>query len=483
MPHEIDQMIGTNAVTLRTATTADAAACVAIYRPFVEATAVSFEVVVPTEGLPTKGVRRRVFDKSEQSRAFRFRSGLRLATCRRPFAGSLMPQAVAWIVPIDSDCPRHVYQVRVSSVRFTLMRTKLALHLASVFVVQLAICEHTHAAAPTDSPAAEAPADEPESPWLLMPTFTSNPKLGTSLGALAGYLHKFDPKSQLSIFAVSAQYTSTDSSVAAGIARASFGEDHHRITGIAVGGKIKNDYDDYLGTGTSLKSEDNLRAVAGRYLYRLGGNWFVGGQFSFTNYQIVGQTALDEDALTVLGLTGFDSGGIGAVAYHDSRDIQDAPKRGWVLNANNIAYRERISGDDDFDVYRLDYRQFWTYGDRHVFAIRQSNQWTVNAPPSGFAPVQLRGYTTGEYLAQNMSSLEIEERYSLRPRWTATFFAGAACLYGDGLKCNDSENVYPMIGVGVQFVLKPAQGLVANLEYAQGEDGNNALIFKMGYAW
>jgi hypothetical protein len=24
---------------------------------------------------------------------------------------------------------------------------------------------------------------------------------------------------------------------------------------------------------------------------------------------------------------------------------------------------------------------------------------------------------------------------------------------------------------------------VANLEYAEGKDGNNAVIFKMGYAW
>lgn len=36
-----------SAATLRVATTADAAACLAIYRPFVESSAVSFETVVP----------------------------------------------------------------------------------------------------------------------------------------------------------------------------------------------------------------------------------------------------------------------------------------------------------------------------------------------------------------------------------------------------------------------------------------------------
>ena len=48
MPHETDSMVRTNSVTLRRATEADAAGCLAIYRPFVEATAVSFEAAIPS---------------------------------------------------------------------------------------------------------------------------------------------------------------------------------------------------------------------------------------------------------------------------------------------------------------------------------------------------------------------------------------------------------------------------------------------------
>jgi hypothetical protein len=40
-------------------------------------------------------------------------------------------------------------------------------------------------------------------------------------------------------------------------------------------------------------------------------------------------------------------------------------------------------------------------------------------------------------------------------------FAGVACLYGAGLSCDNSDNVYPSVGAGVQYVLKPQQGLVA----------------------
>jgi hypothetical protein len=74
-------------------------------------------------------------------------------------------------------------------------------------------------------------------------------------------------------------------------------------------------------------------------------------------------------------------------------------------------------------MYRLDYRGFWSHGDGNVIAVRQSNQWTVDARAP--APVMLRGYTIGEYLGKNMSSLEVEERYMIAARWTATIFAGA----------------------------------------------------------
>ena len=70
---------------------------------------------------------------------------------------------------------------------------------------------------PAATEASEAPPEEPKkapSPWMLLPTFSNNPKLGTSVGALASYLHKFDPQSQVSIFGVHAQYTSTDSATA-----------------------------------------------------------------------------------------------------------------------------------------------------------------------------------------------------------------------------------------------------------------------------
>ena len=104
--------------------------------------------------------------------------------------------------------------------------------------------------------------------------------------------------------------------------------------------------------------------------------------------------------------------------------------------------------------------------------------------PGAFAPVLLRGYTTGEYLGKSMSSIEVEDRHRLAERWTATFFARRGMpVRREPQRLPESANLFPSVGAGVQYVLKPAQGIVANLEFAVGKDGNHALIFKMGYAW
>ena len=326
-------------------------------------------------------------------------------------------------------------------------------------------------------------SQDAESPWLLVPTLSSNPKLGTSVGGMAAYMYYFDPESKVSIFGVSAQYTSTGSIVGAVTAKTSFGADHHRLLALAIGGNIKNDYDDFLGTGMPLKSEDSLRAYVLRYQYRIWGDWFIGAQALSSTYEMLGQTELDDEMLQTLGLTGFSGGGLGAVISLDSRDSEYSPHKGWLINLNNIAYREWIAGDNNYDAYRADFRYYWGHGDGNVLALRANNQWTVNAPTSAYAPISLRGYKFGEYLGKYMSSVEAEERVHLAARWTATVFVGVGCLYGGSLSCSDSENVYPNVGAGVQYVIKQKEGMVLNLEYAKGKGDNDGTYLKFGYGF
>jgi len=94
----------------------------------------------------------------------------------------------------------------------------------------------------------------------------------------------------------------------------------------------------------------------------------------------------------------------------------------------------------------------------------------------------MRGYKQGQYLSPYMSSLEFEERWSFNRRWGATLFAGAAELYGDPIVPLD-RTLYPMIGVGLHYVLKPVERMNVNFEYSQGVNDNRGVYLKLGYAW
>jgi hypothetical protein len=346
---------------------------------------------------------------------------------------------------------------------------------------QLLPRDDTDAAALAESHNKSAVAGR-SSPWLLLPVVASNPKLGTAFGALGAYLTTFDPGSRVSILGVNVQYTSTHSTIAAAFARTSFGADHHRIVGVGAFGYIKNDYQDYLGTGQPLKTNDNLKAIAGRYLYRAKDDWFVGAQGNAANYQVLGESTEDDFVLETLGVRGFKSAALGAVVMHDSRDNEDMPTRGWYLNVNNLAYREALGGAQSFDAYRADIRAFWPHGRGYVLALRQFNWLTHDAPTSAEATVILRGYKLGEYLSPYMSSLEAEERLSFGSRWGATLFSGVAGLYGTR-EVASNRQYYPTWGAGLQFIVKPVQRMLANLEYAQGVEDNRGVYLKFGYAW
>jgi hypothetical protein len=352
----------------------------------------------------------------------------------------------------------------------------------SVLLVAVGLSASAQQPSSPEASSHPAAADKARSPWLLLPVFSSSPKLGTSGGGLGAYMRTFDAKSRVSLFGMSYQYTSTHSQIATAFARTSFGADHHRIIALGVFGNIKNDYEDYLGTGLPLETNDDLRAFVARYLFRAKGDWFIGAQGTAANYQVLGATDEDDLVLDTLGVRGFKSAALGAVLMHDSRDNEDMPTTGWFLNLNNLAYSEALGGEASFDAYRVEFRAFWQHGGRHVLALRQYNWLTTDAPVAAEATVILRGYKFGQYLSPYMSSLEVEERLSLTKRWGVTLFAGGAGLYGHAPVALE-RNIYPNAGGGVHFVIKPLQRMLVNLEYAQGVGNSRGVYVKLGYGW
>jgi len=115
----------------------------------------------------------------------------------------------------------------------------------------------------------EDSAGKDRSPWLFLPLFSNAPKLGTSLGAMAGYVHRFDVVSPPSMFGVMGNYSNTESITIAAFSRIYFDQDKQRLLIGAVRGEVNNEYADFLGTGYKVKTKDDIHAIFARYLYRI----------------------------------------------------------------------------------------------------------------------------------------------------------------------------------------------------------------------
>ncbi|NRB38952.1 MAG: hypothetical protein HRU20_10890 [Pseudomonadales bacterium] len=328
-------------------------------------------------------------------------------------------------------------------------------------------------------------AEEKSSPWIATPLISSDPKMGTTLGGLAAYMHKFDKQSPISMFGLSGKYSNTDSYMAVLFGRTYFNQDQQRLSVAIADGYIKNSYE-FEGIDTPLRSNDDLNMRFLRFNQRVYLDFFVGIQYVDSNYIISGSDDFSQIVLETLGLTGFDSTALGLVLSTDTRDNQQSASSGHNILLHNFAYREKFGGDESFDAYMLEYSEYFSHGDGHVLAMRIKGRWTSDAPESGFSSMELRGYTRGQYLAEHMTFIEFDERYALSERWGLTAFAGIGCLYGDQIagskeaSCSDAKNRYPSAGIGASFAIKPAEKMVIRSEIAIGKDNNHGFYLNFG---
>ena len=353
-----------------------------------------------------------------------------------------------------------------------------------------------------------------DSPWLLTPTFSVDPKLGRNLGAIAAYLHRFDEASPISLSGATLSYSNTDSLVSAMFADLYWGADHHRLTAGAAYGDINNEYDDFLGSGQTVETNDDLKSLFMRYRYRVVGDWFFGGQLVRTNY-VIGIPAPEEVVNNQVGLMGFNATGLGFVVERDGRNHVRNPTSGSHLVVDGTRYSSSddqpdldngdlleellpedslIDSNGDFDVLRGNFNHYsslghWFTGDQApetVLAVQAYTRLTHDAPVSGYSSVIVPGYTRGNYLGENSVGGQFDLRMPISQRWGVVVFGGIGCLFGDGIGSNAtsqscSDELYPGIGAGVSWLVKPESGVVMRMEAAKGSGDNSAVYLRFGH--
>ena len=341
----------------------------------------------------------------------------------------------------------------------------------------------------------EAAATPPKlKPWLITPTLSADPKLGANVGGLVAYLKKLDAESTPSMTGLSVSYSDTDSMTGALFSQLYWKADTRRLSLLAAGAEINNEYDDFLGTGQTVETQDNVHTFGFRYLHRLRpGGWFAGIQGISTNYA-VGADGILDSMLNQIGLSGFDAAGLGLVFQHDTMNNQRDPSGGHLHTLHNFAYRESLGGETSFDVAYADLRWYRSIerfsvdksGRSPVIAIQLKGRFTADAPLSGYSSVNLPGYTMGNYLSRHYSHVLVDARIPLKGKLGLVAFGGVGCQFGEDiagrdLSCGDAT--FPSVGVGVSYMLKAEASVLIRLEIAKGKSDNEALYLRFGHSF
>ncbi len=338
-------------------------------------------------------------------------------------------------------------------------------------------------ATPTSTAASAEPSpptQQERSPWLLVPLVSSSPKLGSSLGLMAAYVTRFDEGSSPSMIGGQAKRSDTHSQVLALFGRLYFNSDRDRVVVAAFNGEVHNDYVDYLNTGIEVRSQENIQGYLARYLHSFAPKWFIGAQAIKSNLNMEGEDPESIEVLDWANVTGSVSAGVGLTLLYDSRDNVNNPTSGLLGNLHNLAYRKIMGGNNSYDTYSADLRWYQRTHTNNVVAVHSQAGWTQDAPAANQSAISMRGYTRGQYLGKNVFTLEAEDRYMFHPQWGAKAYAGLSCLYGGGLSCS-GDNLYPMAGLGVFYILKPKENMLVSAEFAKGNGNNQGFYLRFGH--
>ncbi|MDG5499575.1 BamA/TamA family outer membrane protein [Marinobacter sp. BGYM27] len=347
-------------------------------------------------------------------------------------------------------------------------------------LVMLSILPLSISAAPQEGDKAESNG-KMSGKWLVAPVLSNGPKLGLSGGVSVNYLNQFDGSSPASMTGLSTKYSDTDSWTAFLYNRSYWDNDSKRFVGVIGQAETKNDYNDYLGQGPA-SVDTHFQMYYARYQQRVSGSdWFVGGSYVYTN---INPQAAD-DATNVI-MTEFDIGeaysaGLGLNINFDTRDNLMNPKTGSNFETAITAFNDAFGGDNNYWAYNVQYSYFQAISDRLLIAYDTGVLSTPDAPTASQATTRrFRGYTPGENSAENSLWGQAEVRYVLRPRWELAGFTGTTTLFDSDNDLNESENWYPMVGLGGRYIMDPKSQTILRLDYAVGKANNQGLYLSLG---
>lgn len=254
--------------------------------------------------------------------------------------------------------------------------------------------------------------------------------------------------------------------------------------------------DNYWGKGYELASTtESASSVTGynrnwfwlsmRFAFRLKENLYLGPSIDI-NYTKAHDYHLESGELKPAFGDGYFSNdhpfnvGVGAQFEYDSRDLPVNAWSGVYLKGAFNIYGENIGGQNNYQVYEFDYRQYQTIvKSGRVLAWQVRGRFALNDVPWAElsqlgTPFDLRGYTWGRYRDKTMLFGILEYRHTFYKQDNTPSKHGLVAWIGLGAiapSIGHFDSWLPNAGVGYRFEVQPRMNLRIDYGVGKGTSG------------
>jgi len=172
--------------------------------------------------------------------------------------------------------------------------------------------------------------------------------------------------------------------------------------------------------------------------------------------------------------------GLGLILRYDSRDVPVDARKGFYIDARATFYSKSFGGDNKYQLYLVDYRQFKNIGRvGNTLAWQAKTRIGVGELPYGEmsqlgTPFDLRGYTWGRYRDKNLFFLLAEYRYKFLKadkslsKHGAVIWAGSGTVFNRQTSDGATNRWLSSVGLGYRFEVQPRMNL--RIDYGFGRE-------------
>lgn len=281
-------------------------------------------------------------------------------------------------------------------------------------------------------------------------------------------------------------YSDTDSYFLGLFGQTYWKEDTWRINAGVAHPRINNDFNiDQLG---SVEFTTTVIAAFARVERRVYGDFFLGLKGTLMDVSYTDPNAAATNYFQIADVEDSTSGQLGVLASHDTRDHVRYPTTGNQAELGWTAAPEEWGALSSYYITEGFVNQYVSFVERQVLAMRAFGRFTPSGTPySGLSTLgrfgDLRGYTAGENVAENLIALQAEYRMMFTKKLGGVAFAGVAQLYDGSFKNTTSDDFYPSGGIGLRYTLNMENKMNFRFDYAWGSDDEEGFYVSVGEAF